>query len=127
MAGPLDGVRVLDCGRWMTAPVCTRILADLGADVIKIESRDRPDDFRGMLDLLAVTNTEDAATPVTSASFDICNRGKRSIAIDFAKVKGQDIFHKLVAKADVLVHNWRQKTTVGLGADFETLVRYNPG
>lgn len=129
MAKPLDDVRVLDCGRWVTAPICARILADLGADVIKIELRGHPDAMRGMLDLGAAKDTEDGApapAPVAGATFDVCNRGKRSITIDFTKPKGEGVFHRMVALADVLVHNWQESTAVKLGADYQTLAQCNP-
>jgi len=129
MAGPLDGVRVLDFGRWMTAPACARILADLGADVIKVEARGSPDPLRGMVELTAATYTNgdmSKAAVIPNSTFDITNRGKRSIALDLTKVEGRDIAYKLVGKADVLVHNWRQKAAKRLGMEFETLVKYNP-
>ncbi len=128
MTKPLDDLRVLDCGRWITAPICARILADLGADVIKIEVRGRPDAMRGILDLGEAEDAEDGTpAPVASATFDVCNRGKRGIALDITKPRGRDIFHQLVTQADVLVQNWQESTAASLGADYATLARCNPG
>ena len=129
MAGPLEGLNVLDCGRWMTAPVCARILADLGADVTKVESRGRPDPMRGFADLTAATYTKgdmSAAAAIPNFYFDICNRGKKGIVLDLTKAKGKEILYRLVAGADVVLHNWRSKEAERLGVDFVTLTAYNP-
>lgn len=129
MAGPLEGVKVLDFGRWMLAPVCARILADLGADVIKMELRGHPDPLRGLLPLSqarAQNLDMTAAAAIPNSLFDITNRGKRSITLNLAEAKGREIVYKLVQQADVLVHNWRQEQSERLGLDFETVAKYNP-
>lgn len=108
MAGPLDAVRVLDLTTMVAGPVATRMLADQGADVIKIESPSG--------DLMRHFN------PIRngmSASFLSCNRNKRSLAVDLKAAEGLAIVHKLIATADVLVHNFRPGAIerIGLGED----------
>ena len=108
MAGPLEAVRVLDLTTMVAGPVATRMLADQGADVIKIESPS--------VDLMRHFN------PIRngmSASFLSCNRNKRSLAVDLKAAEGLAIVHKLIATADVLVHNFRPGAAerIGLGED----------
>ena len=108
MAGPLDAVRVLDLTTMVAGPVATRMLADQGADVIKVESPSG--------DLMRHFN------PIRngmSASFLSCNRNKRSLAIDLKAAEGLAIVQNLIATADVLVHNFRPGAAerIGLGED----------
>src|SRR5271163_623428 len=94
----LSGVRVLDAARILAGPFCGQVLADLGADVIKLERPASGDDTRGW------------GPPFRgelSAYFLSCNRGKRSIALDIANTEGKAIFHRLLGKADVLIENFR--------------------
>src|SRR5882724_13211137 len=108
MAGPLDAVRVLDLTTMVAGPVATRMLADQGADVIKIEPpsgdlmRHFSNGHNGM-----------------SAFFLSCNRNKRSLAVDLKATEGLAIVRKLIATADVLVHNFRPGAAerIGLGED----------
>jgi len=108
MAGPLDAVRVLDVTTMVAGPVATRVLADQGADVIKIEppSGDLMRHF---------SNGRNGM----SAFFLSCNRNKRSLAVDLKAAEGLAIVHKLIATADVLVHNFRPGAAerLGLGED----------
>ncbi len=108
MPGPLDGIRVLDLTTMVSGPVATMMLADQGADVIKIESP------RG--DLM---RTVGVINKGMSASFLSCNRGKRSLAVDIKAAGGLDIVKKLAATADVLVQNFRPGAIerMGLGED----------
>jgi crotonobetainyl-CoA:carnitine CoA-transferase CaiB-like acyl-CoA transferase len=108
MAGPLAGVRVLDLTTMVAGPVATRMLADQGADVIKIESPHG--------DLMRHFNPMRNGM---SASFLSCNRNKRSLAVDLKRAEGLAIVHKLIATADVLVHNFRPGAVerIGLGED----------
>ena len=108
MAGPLDTVRVLDLTTMVAGPVATRMLADQGADVIKVESPSG--------DLMRHFN------PIRngmSASFLSCNRNKRSLAIDLKAAEGLAIVQNLIATADILVHNFRPGAAerIGLGED----------
>ena len=114
LAGPLDGVRVLDLTTMVSGPVATMMLADQGADVIKIESptgdimRNYGAKRRGM-----------------SASFLSCNRNKRSLCVDLKTDSGIEIAHKLAAKTDVLVQNFRPGAIarMGLGEDVVRALR----
>src|SRR5439155_7782073 len=91
---PLAGARVLDAARVLAGPFCGQILADLGADVIKVERPGSGDDTRGW------------GPPFLgqlSAYFLSCNRSKRSVTLDIAKPEGSGVFHQLLAKSDVLI------------------------
>ena len=116
MAGPLAGVRVLDLTTMVAGPVATRMLADQGADVIKVESPSG--------DLMRHFN------PIRngmSASFLSCNRNKRSLAVDLKATEGLVIVQKLIATADVLVHNFRPGAAerIGLGEDAVRDIRHD--
>src|SRR5438874_3555377 len=108
MAGPLAAVRVLDLTTMVAGPVATRMLADQGADVIKIE----PPSGDLMRHFSPLRNG-------MSAFFLSCNRNKRSLAVDLKATEGLAIVHKLIATADVLVHNFRPGAAerLGLGED----------
>ena len=108
MAGPLDGIRVLDMTTMVSGPVATMMLADQGADVIKIESPGG--------DIMRRTGTRHRGM---SASFLSCNRSKRSLCVDIKTEAGLDIVRKLAATADVLVQNFRPGAIerMGLGED----------
>ncbi len=108
MAGPLNGIRVLDLTTMVAGPVATMMLADQGADVIKIES------LHG--DLMRHFSH---GRHRMSASFLCCNRNKRSLAVDLKAAEGLEIVKKLIATAEVLVHNFRPGTAerMGLGEE----------
>ena len=105
MTGLLAGVRVLALSRILAGPWCTQFLADLGADVVKVEKPGEGDDTRHW----GPPFLNDAAGIATaeSAYFLAANRGKRSIAIDITTTDGQTLLRRLVAKADVLVENYK--------------------
>lgn len=112
----LSGVKVLDLSRVLAGPWCGQTLADLGADVIKVESFDG-DDTRGM------------GPPYIgeiSAYFSCANRNKRSICIDLHKPESREVIHALVKQADVLIENFRTGTAERLGIGYETLSAVNP-
>ena len=112
----LNGVKVLDLSRVLAGPWCGQTLADLGADVIKVESFDG-DDTRGM------------GPPYIgeiSAYFSCANRNKRSICIDLHKAESREVIHTLVKQADVLIENFRTGTAERLGVGYETLSAINP-
>ena len=116
MTGPLAGVRVLDLTTMVAGPVATRMLADQGADIIKVESPSG--------DLMRHFN------PIRngmSASFLSCNRNKRSLAVDLKATEGLVIVQKLIATADVLVHNFRPGAAerIGLGEDAVRDIRHD--
>jgi crotonobetainyl-CoA:carnitine CoA-transferase CaiB-like acyl-CoA transferase len=115
--GPLAGMRVLELAQIMAGPTCGALLADLGADVIKVEKLPGGDDARGY--------TEPRVNGV-SAPFLMLNRGKRGIALDLKRPEGRAILLQLVRRADVLVENFRHGTMEKLGLGYETLAAENP-
>jgi crotonobetainyl-CoA:carnitine CoA-transferase CaiB-like acyl-CoA transferase len=108
MAGPMEGVRVVELGFWVAGPSAAGVLADWGADVVKIEPPEG-DPFRGLL----VTATGEPAA--LNPPFELDNRGKRSIAVDLETAEGRRIAGELVARADVFVTNLRQAALERLG------------
>ncbi len=113
---PLAGIRVLEVGNYMAAPFCSMQLADLGAEVIKVEHPDGGDQVRLSAPLI----------DGEGSAFMRLNRNKRSLALDLKTDQGQEIFQKLVTTADVVVENLRPGTMKDLGLDHETLRRLNP-
>lgn len=115
--GPLTGVRVLELAHIMAGPVCGLMLADMGADVIKVEKIKGGDDSRRFLppDIQG-----------ESAAFMMMNRNKRGIALDLKHSKGKQVLLDLVSNADVLIENYRHDTMQKLGLDYATLAQHNP-
>jgi crotonobetainyl-CoA:carnitine CoA-transferase CaiB-like acyl-CoA transferase len=113
---PLQGIRVLELARVLAGPWCGMTLADLGADVIKLESPEG-DDTRGWGPPFAHG---------LSAYFACCNRGKRSLALDLRDNATRPILEALVARADVLIENYRTGGAEKLGVDYPTLRAINP-
>src|ERR1700683_1986044 len=122
MDGPLKGIRVLDWTIWQQGPVATVMLADLGAEVIKIEERDKGDPGRAIM-AVAGGPTERGGR---NFYFEANNRHKKSIALDLKRPEGQEIVHKLGAKRDVFVQNYRKGVAKRLVLDYETLRAQNP-
>jgi crotonobetainyl-CoA:carnitine CoA-transferase CaiB-like acyl-CoA transferase len=112
----LDGVRVLDLTRLLPGPYATQLLADAGADVIKIEDTDAGDYTRHM-----PPTTRDGVGTV----FDAVNRGKRSVAIDLKSEAGREVFYGLTEGADVVIESFRPGVTERLGVDYATLSEYH--
>src|SRR3990167_8301651 len=98
---PLDGVRIVDFSRVIAGPMCTQMLSDMGAEVIKIENPDGGDATR------KGAGPRAGGEKGESHFFMAFNRGKKSVALDFTKAEGQAIVHRLLEKADVLVENFR--------------------
>jgi formyl-CoA transferase len=117
MAAPLTGVRVVEVGNYMAAPFCALQLADLGAEVIKVEHPDGGDHVRQSAPLIEGEGS----------AFMRLNRNKRSIALDLKTDQGKEIFRRLVGTADVVVENLRPGTMKDLGLDYESLERINHG
>ena len=113
---PLHATRILDLTRLLPGAVCTMLLRDLGAEIIKIEDPRGGDYARWMTPLL----------DGTGIFFRSSNRGKKSVVIDLKAEAGQAVLHKLVEKTDVLIEGFRPGVTARLGADFETLRAINP-
>jgi len=116
----LSGVRVVELARILAGPWIGQTLADLGADVIKVESPDG-DDTRRWGPPFIETEGERAA-----AYFHCCNRGKRSIVADFTTGEGREIVRRLAARADVLVENFKVGGLKKFGLDYESLRELNP-
>ena len=123
MAMSLEGIRVLDWTQWQHGPVATIFLADLGADVIKIEHREFGDPGRGMKAIMGTMVDKDLPF---NTYFEMQNRNKRGITLDLSKDKGKEILYRLAEKSDVFVHNFRKHVPSKLGVDYETLSRLNP-
>ncbi|WP_029421292.1 CaiB/BaiF CoA transferase family protein [Alicyclobacillus macrosporangiidus] len=113
---PLDGVKILDMTQFLAGPYCTMVLADMGAEVTKIERFPSGDDSRR---LAPFVNGESycAAMP---------NRNKKSLALDLKHPRGKEVFFRLAEKADVIVENFRPGTTQKLGVDYDAVKTVNP-
>lgn len=115
--GLLDGVKVLDLSRVLAGPYCGMMLADMGADVIKIEIPGKGDDARGNFPII---NGE-------SAYYMNLNRNKRGMTLNLKSEKGKDILRRLVADSDILIENYRPGVMEKLGLGYEDLKKINPG
>jgi crotonobetainyl-CoA:carnitine CoA-transferase CaiB-like acyl-CoA transferase len=115
--GPLDGVRVIELAHIMAGPVCGLMLADLGADVVKVE-KPEGDDSRRFLP--PDINGE-------SAAFMMLNRNKRSIVLDLKGKRDREIVRRLLRDADVVIENYRRGTMERLGLGYDVLRKGNPG
>jgi crotonobetainyl-CoA:carnitine CoA-transferase CaiB-like acyl-CoA transferase len=113
---PLQQMRVLDLTRFLTGPYCTMVLADMGADVVKIERPHVGDDTRR---LGPHRNGE-------SYCFAMVNRNKRSVGLDIRAPAGRDVLLKIAATADVVVENFRPGVTERLGVDYDAIRATNP-
>jgi len=114
----VPALRVLDLSRVLAGPYCTMLLADLGADVVKVERPGRGDDTRAWGPPYAGGE---------AAYFLSINRGKRSVALDLARAEGQEVARRLARSADVVVENFRAGTAERLGVDYERLAQERPG
>ncbi len=116
--GPLTGMKVIDLTHVMAGPTCTLMLADMGADVIKVEKVPDGDDTR---------RSVPPRIGEEAAAFMMMNRNKRGIALDLKKEAGRSVLQRLLAGADVVVENYRPGTMAKLGFDYEELKKSNPG
>ncbi len=114
---PLDGLRVLDLSRVLAGPYCALMLADMGAEVVKIESVDGGDDSRSFL----VPSFQGLST-----YFLTINRNKKSVALDLKTPGGREVFLRLVDRSDVVVENFRTGVMERLGLGYETLKQRHP-
>ena len=112
---PLEGLRVIDLTQAMAAPYCTMNLADLGADVIKVEPPGGEEQRRGS-----------TSRNGHSGSFMAINRNKRGITLDLKMSEGVEVMHRLIRTADVFVQNYRPGAAGRLGVDYDTLRALNP-
>ena len=122
--GCLTGVRVLDLSRVFSGPWAAQMLADFGADVIKVERPGRGDDVRQQ-----GARAKDAEGRETreSSSFLAMNRGKRSITVDMSQAAGQQLIRELAAKSDILIENFKAGDLARHGLDYASLKLINPG
>src|SRR5436190_4424682 len=116
-AGPLAGIRVIDLTRVLAGPFCTQSLGDLGAEVLKIEPPGLGDETRRFPPFIAGE----------SHYFLGINRNKKSLVIDLQQEAGADIVRRLVARADILVENYRPGVMERLGLGYAALTALNPG
>lgn len=115
MKGPLHGIRIVEQGTFITGPCCGMMLADLGADVIKIETPGTGDPYRSY------------QTGIYSPHFQAYNRNKRSIALDLKAAADAEVRDQLVATADVFIQNFRPGAAERMGAGADRLQGLNPG
>src|SRR3990172_5608427 len=115
MEAALQGVRVLDLTRALAGPYATLLLADLGAEIIKIEAPGSRREFQGPFSYRGM-----------DAYFIGVNRNKKSLVLDLAKPEGRQVFHELARASDVVFDNFRPDITRKLGVDYETLSAINP-
>ena len=121
MSTPLSGLRVLELARILAGPWIGQTLADLGADVIKVESPEGDDTRRWGPPFIRGRDGE----PGDAAYFHSCNRGKRSLVADFRTPGGQDVVRRLAARSDVLIENFKVGSLGKYGLDYDTLARLN--
>lgn len=124
MAGPLHGLKVLDLSRVLAGPWAAQILADLGADVTKVERPGAGDDTR-LWGPPFVSDGEGATGD--AAYFLAANRNKRSLAVDLASAEGQAVIRRLAAQADVVLENFKQGDLARYGLDYAALSADRPG
>ena len=115
---PLDGIRVLDLSRFIFGPYCTQNLADLGADIIKVEPRKTGDPSRYIAG---------GSSQGVSSMFIARNRNKRSLALDMRHAEGQKILLELAEHADVIIHNFRPGIMGKMGLGYDQVSAVNPG
>ena len=115
--GPLAGLKVIDLSHIMAGPTCSMLLADMGADVIKVEKIPGGDDARRMVP---------PRVGEESAAFLIMNRNKRGIALDLKTQAGREVLSRLLRNADVLIENYRRGTMEKMGFGYEALHAANP-
>jgi len=120
--GPLKGIKVLDLSRVLAAPFAAQMLADMGAEVIKVERPGLGDDSRRISPFL--TNADGSRGE--SMFYLSANRGKRSITIDLSKPAGQDLVKRLAAQCDVLIENYKVGDLKRYGLEYESIKAINP-
>ncbi len=122
MSGPLDGIRIMDWTIWQQGPVATQMLADLGAEVIKIEERERGDPGRG------ITAVAGSGTVKSGRNyyFEANNKHKKSIALNLKQPAAREIVHRLTARSNVFVQNFRKGVAKRLGLGYADLAVHNP-
>jgi crotonobetainyl-CoA:carnitine CoA-transferase CaiB-like acyl-CoA transferase len=120
---PLSGIRVIELARVLAGPWAGQMLADLGADVIKIENPDGGDDTRAWGPPFVMGKHGEN---LSAAYYHSTNRGKRSIAVDLKTEEGRDTVHRLIATADVVIENFKVGGLVKYGLDYQSLAQKHP-
>ena len=121
--GPLTGMKMIECTTWGFGPIGGMMLGDLGADIIKIESADRPDAARYITNIVGIDNLMPDGQ---SASFQSFNRNKRSLGMDLKSERGKAIFKEMIKETDILLESYRPGTLDKLGLGYEVLSQINP-
>ncbi|MCR6631909.1 MAG: CoA transferase [Magnetospirillum sp.] len=124
MGGALSHLRVLDLSRVLAGPWASQLLADLGAEIIKIEKPGEGDDTRKWGP--PFLKDRDGRDTGESAYYLSTNRGKRSLAVDFTRPEGRDLIHRLAARCDVVLENFKAGGLAKYGLDYATLRRIKP-
>ena len=124
MAGALSHIRVLDLSRILAGPWAGQMLADFGAEVIKVERPGCGDDTRGWGPPFV---KDPEGNPTDAAYFHAANRGKHSIAIDMTTPEGQALIKRLAAEVDVVIENYKVGGLKKYGLDYDSLKTVNPG
>ncbi|MGB2042376.1 MAG: CaiB/BaiF CoA transferase family protein, partial [Porticoccaceae bacterium] len=124
MAGPLTGYKVLDMSRVLAGPWAGQMLADLGAEVIKIERPNQGDDTRHWGPPYL---RDQDGQPTNDAAYFFCtNRGKQSVTLDITQPEGQEIIRQLALQCDVLIENYKVDGLKKYGLDYHSLANINP-
>ncbi len=124
MAGPLSHIRVLDLSRVLAGPWAGQTLADLGAEVIKVERPGTGDDTRSWGPPFL---TDSEGNPTTDAAYFLsANRGKKSVTIDLTKPEGQNLIYRLASKSDIILENFKVGGLAKYGLDYESIKKINP-
>lgn len=121
--GPLEGLRVIECAGYLSAPTACYMLGDLGAEVIKIEDREKGDPSRGTS---AVFGSSMTLPNGENILFETANRNKKSMTLDLKKEKGKQLLYELISKSDIFCTNFTQAAIAKLEIGFDTLRKYNP-
>jgi crotonobetainyl-CoA:carnitine CoA-transferase CaiB-like acyl-CoA transferase len=121
---PLSGLKVIDLTRIIAGPFCSQLLADMGAEVIKIERPATGDDTRGWGPPFALAPK--GGDPGLSAYFLCTNRGKHSVTVDFTDARGAELVRRLAAASDVLIENFKVGGLEKYGLDYATVAKLNP-
>ena len=124
MTGSLHKIRVLDLTRILAGPLCTQILGDLGADIIKIEKPGAGDDTRQWGP--PFLKDADGNDTRESAYYICCNRNKRSVTIDITSTDGQELIHRLLDECDVMIENFKTGTLKKYGLDYDEVHKRHP-
>ena len=125
---PLEGIRVIDSSYVFAGPYATGLLGDLGAEVIKVEGPMRPDFTRGGAFSGMLPENEMGADPWNRmSSYNLVNRGKKSVVLDLTRKEGRDVLVDLIKVSDIIVENFTPRVMRGWGLDYPNMKKINPG